>query len=51
MEPRAFFDKLSTEIEAASDLLIAEALAKDPSLAEVVAKGRASAQHMAPAQE
>jgi 1-acyl-sn-glycerol-3-phosphate acyltransferase len=40
MKPRAFFDTLSTEIEAASDRLIAEALAKDPSLAEIVEKGR-----------
>ncbi|MFA6205436.1 MAG: 1-acyl-sn-glycerol-3-phosphate acyltransferase, partial [Methylocystis sp.] len=51
MKPRAFFDTLSMEIEAASDRLIAEALAKDPSLAEIVEKGRTSAQSMAPAHE
>ncbi|HEY8125708.1 MAG TPA: lysophospholipid acyltransferase family protein [Methylocystis sp.] len=52
MEPRVFFDKLSTDIESASNRLMEEALAKDPSLAEIVEKGRASAQHDAmPAQE
>jgi 1-acyl-sn-glycerol-3-phosphate acyltransferase len=43
MEARAFFERLSTDIEAASDRLMEEALAKDPSLGEIIAKGRASA--------
>lgn len=40
---REFFDKLQNEIETASDRLIAEAVAKDPSLAEKVAENRARA--------
>lgn len=51
MKPRAFFEKLSTDIEEASDRLIAEAVAKDPSLESIVAKGRASAGDPAPAEE
>ncbi len=51
MEPRAFFEMLSTRIEEASDRLIAEAVAKDPSLAALVAEGRASAPSAATAEE
>jgi 1-acyl-sn-glycerol-3-phosphate acyltransferase len=40
---REFFEKLQREIETASDRLIAEAVARDPSLAAVVEEGRAKA--------
>jgi 1-acyl-sn-glycerol-3-phosphate acyltransferase len=40
---REFFDRLQSEIETASDRLIAEAVAKDPSLAAVVAENRRKA--------
>lgn len=51
MEPRAFFEKLSTEIEEASDRLMKEALAKDPSLAEIFTKGRTTAMASGTAEE
>ncbi|WP_442753770.1 lysophospholipid acyltransferase family protein [Methylocystis sp. JAN1] len=40
---REFFEKLQTEIETASDRLIAEAVAKDPDLAAIVAENRVKA--------
>jgi 1-acyl-sn-glycerol-3-phosphate acyltransferase len=40
---REFFEKLQSEIETASDRLIAEAVAKEPGLAAVVEEGRAKA--------
>ncbi|MEF3367774.1 lysophospholipid acyltransferase family protein [Methylocystis sp. 9N] len=43
IEPQEFFEKLSTEIEETSNRLIEEAVAKDPSLAAIVEKGRAQA--------
>ncbi len=43
LPPRAFFEKMQSEIETASDRLIAEAVAKDPALSAVVAEGRAKA--------
>ena len=43
MDPREFFDRLTSEIEEASNRLIDEAVAKDPTLASIVAKGRAKA--------
>lgn len=43
LRPREFFEKVQSEIETASDRLIAEAVAKDPGLAAVVAEGRAKA--------
>jgi 1-acyl-sn-glycerol-3-phosphate acyltransferase len=43
LSTREFFDKLQTEIETASDRLIAEAVADEPSLATVVAEYRAKA--------
>lgn len=43
MEPQEFFEKLSTQIEETSNRLTEEAVAKDPSLAAVVEKGRAQA--------
>lgn len=43
MPPRAFYSHLQDQIETACDRLIAEAVAKDPSLAEVVARNRAAA--------
>lgn len=48
MAPQEFFETLTTRIEDASNRLIEEAVAKDPSLAAVVEKGRARA---APAKE
>jgi 1-acyl-sn-glycerol-3-phosphate acyltransferase len=39
---RAFFDRLRDSIETASDRLIDEALAKDPTLAPLVEKNRRS---------
>lgn len=42
LPPREFFSRLCDEIETASDGLIAEALAKDPSLTAIVARGRAA---------
>lgn len=41
METRDFFDRLTSEIEETSNRLIEEAVAKDPSLAAIVEKGRA----------
>jgi 1-acyl-sn-glycerol-3-phosphate acyltransferase len=43
LPPRAFFEKMQSEIETASDRLIAEAVAKEPGLAAVVDDGRAKA--------
>ena len=43
MEARDFFDRLTSEIEETSNRLIDEAVAKDPSLAAIVEKGRAKA--------
>jgi 1-acyl-sn-glycerol-3-phosphate acyltransferase len=40
---REFFDKLQADLETASDRLIAEAVAKDPGLAALVAENRAKA--------
>ncbi len=40
IEPREFFQQLESQIETASDRLIAEAVANDPSLAAVVARNR-----------
>ncbi|MGJ0509459.1 MAG: lysophospholipid acyltransferase family protein [Methylocystis sp.] len=40
---REFYEKLQTQIETASDRLIAEAVAQEPSLASVVAEGQARA--------
>jgi 1-acyl-sn-glycerol-3-phosphate acyltransferase len=40
LPPREFFDRLQSEIETASDRLIAEAVANDPSLAARVAENR-----------
>lgn len=49
MQPRDFLATLSERIEEASNRLIAEAVAKDPSLAAIVAKGRASGTSESPA--
>lgn len=43
LPPREFFEKMQTEIETASDRLIAEAVAKDPGLAKRVEENRARA--------
>ncbi|WP_159732274.1 1-acyl-sn-glycerol-3-phosphate acyltransferase [Methylosinus sp. Ce-a6] len=43
LEPREFFQRMQDTIEAASDHLIGEAVARDPSLAAVVERGREAA--------
>jgi 1-acyl-sn-glycerol-3-phosphate acyltransferase len=43
MPPRAFFEELTTRIETASDRLIAEAVARDPSLGPVIEANRRKA--------
>jgi 1-acyl-sn-glycerol-3-phosphate acyltransferase len=49
LKARDFFTRLQDHIETASDRLIADAVALDPSLAEFVAKNRAEAARQAPA--
>lgn len=44
LEPRDFFERMQDRIESASDRLIAEAVARDPSLAAVVERGRRTAE-------
>ncbi|WP_036287054.1 1-acyl-sn-glycerol-3-phosphate acyltransferase [Methylosinus sp. PW1] len=43
LEPRDFFERMQNTIESASDRLIVEAVAQDPSLAAVVERGRKTA--------